>query len=284
LPLSWVVSPKETLAVASTAAANWPRAAFEPLFLAIDPRLRFDTSRSGISKMRVLGIVALALTTALTVPAHARYVYRAPPIHRAPVYHPRPIMGHPVGRPIMGHRGGGRRPIQGPHHHNIHHGMHGHFHHGHWIANPNDPPYAGDDYDSGDAQNTSASSSDPVSSPSANSTGSFYGAAAAAAYSDGAGNGLASGGTATGGNQAEADALALQTCENHGGGGYCAIVGRFRNGTCGYVSVGSLGNDQLPIGHFSSWGYGTTPQVAFAQCAKNLVGCQQPFGSCSTSR
>lgn len=245
--------------------------------------------------MRVaVKFVMIFTTTLITEPALANYVYRAPPIRRAPapVFHARPIMGrpvmgHPVGHPVIV---GSHRLIQGPHHQSVHHGMHGHFHHGLWISNPNDPPYVGDDYDdSGDAQdtNTSASSSDPVSSAgisNPNSTGSYYGAAAAAAYSDGDGNGHAAGGTATGGSQSEADAFAIQICENHGGGGNCAIVGRFRNGTCGYLSIGALGNDQFPIGHFSSWGYGTTSQVAFAQCAKNLVGCGTPAGSCSTSR
>jgi hypothetical protein len=212
------------------------------------------------------------------VPAFRAPVYRARPVYRAPVVsHPvvsRPVVGHPVvGRPIVGgHPVVGQHLIQGPHRHDVHHGMHGHFDHGHWIINPDDPPYVGDDYDnSGDDQ----SNSNAVSNPGANN----YGAAAAAAYTDSDGNGFAASGVATAADPHTADSLAIQLCENQGGGGNCTVVGRFRSG-CGYVSVGALGNDQLPIGNFSAWGYGATPQVAFAQCAQRLVGCKTPAGAC----
>jgi hypothetical protein len=220
-------------------------------------------------------LTAPALTIALVaVPAHARDVapvYRARPVYRAPVVS-RPVVSRPVvSRPVVGgHPVVGHHLIQGPHRHDIHHGMHGHFDHGLWVANPDDPPYVGDDYDN---------SGDDQGNPNAVPNGGPYGAAAAAAYTDPDGNGVAASGVATAADPHTADARAIQICENYGGGGNCAVVGRFRSG-CGYVSVGALGNDQLPIGNFSAWGYGATPEVAFAQCAQRLVGCKPAAGAC----
>ena len=227
-------------------------------------------------------LAALALAAALAaVPAHARDVapvYRARPVVRAPVVSrpiaSRPVVSRPVvSRPIVGsHPVVGHHLIQGPHRHDVHHGMHGHFDHGRWIDNPDDPPYVGDDYDNSgnDQGNPNAVS---------NSGPGNYGAAAAAAYTDPDGNGVAASGVATAADPGTADSRAIQICENYGGGGNCAVVGRFRSG-CGYVSVGALGNDQLPISNFSAWGYGPTPEVAFAQCAQRLVGCKTPSGAC----
>jgi hypothetical protein len=224
-------------------------------------------------------LTALAFSTALvTVPGHANYVtpvYRARPVYRPPVVS-RPVVRRPtvVGRPVIGHH-----LPQGQHRHNIHHGMHGHFHNGLWIANPNDPPYVGDDNDnSGDDQGNP----NAASSPGGANNGP-YGAAAVAMFTNANGDGAATGGVGTAGDPNTAASRAIRLCESQGGGGNCVVVSRFRGG-CGYLSIGGLSSDQFVNAGRSYWGFAATPQEAFAQCAQHMVGCGQPFGACTPSR
>ena len=106
-----------------------------------------------------------------------------------------------------------------------------------------------------------------------------YGAAAVATFTNANGDGAATGGVGTAGDPNTADQRAIQLCESQGGGGNCAVVGRFHSG-CGYLSVGGLSNDQFVNAGHSYWGFGATPQAAFAQCAQHMVGCGQAFGAC----
>lgn len=106
-----------------------------------------------------------------------------------------------------------------------------------------------------------------------------YGAAAVATFTNANGDGAATGGVGTAGDPATADSRAIQLCESQGGEGRCTVVGRFRSG-CGYLSVGGLSSDQFVNAGHAYWGFGATPQIAFAQCARQMVGCGQAFGAC----
>jgi hypothetical protein len=109
--------------------------------------------------------------------------------------------------------------------------------------------------------------------------GASYGAAAVATFTNTNGDGAATGGVGIAGDPKTADQRAMQLCEGQGGGGNCAVVGRFRSG-CGYLSVGGLSNDQFINAGRAYWGFGATPEAAFAQCAQHMVGCGQAFGAC----
>jgi hypothetical protein len=110
-------------------------------------------------------------------------------------------------------------------------------------------------------------------------SGASYGAAAVATFTNPNGDGAATGGVVTAGDPNTADSRAIQLCEKQGGNGNCAVVGRFRSG-CGYLSVGGLSSDQFVNAGHAYWGFGATPQAAFAQCAQHMVGCGQAFGTC----
>ena len=119
----------------------------------------------------------------------------------------------------------------------------------------------------------------PAISQKPQHNGASYGAAAVATFTNANGDGAATGGVGTGGDPKTADSRAIQLCESQGGSGHCAVVSRFRSG-CGYLSVGGLSNDQFVNAGHSYWGFGATPQAAFAQCAQQMVGCSQSFGAC----
>jgi hypothetical protein len=119
----------------------------------------------------------------------------------------------------------------------------------------------------------------PAISQKPRHNGASYGAAAVATFTNANGDGAATGGVGTAGDPNTAGSRAIQLCESQGGGGNCAVVGRFHSG-CGYLSVGGLSNDQFVNAGHSYWGFGATPQAALAQCAQHMVGCSQPFGAC----
>jgi hypothetical protein len=119
----------------------------------------------------------------------------------------------------------------------------------------------------------------PAISQKPRPSGASYGAAAVATFTNANGDGAARGGVATAGDPNTADSRAIQLCESQVGGGNCTVVGRFRSG-CGYLSVGGLSNDQFFGAGQAYWGFGATPQAAFAQCAQHMVGCGQAFGAC----
>jgi WD40 repeat protein len=73
-------------------------------------------------------------------------------------------------------------------------------------------------------------------------------------------------------SQDAADAQAMEECSTRVRN--CHVVGRFRNGGCGYISTTASGG--------TCYGYGPTPETAKSECeSRGCGGCRTPIGGCT---
>jgi hypothetical protein len=100
-----------------------------------------------------------------------------------------------------------------------------------------------------------------------------YGALASGFWKDENGTlHVASGATWNSNSPRRADVGALEACSREGRN--CKIARIFKNGGCGYISVGH--NE-----HATRTGTGVTAEKAFAACAQDGFICKEPQGGCT---